>query len=487
MIGGGIAGLALAIRLQASGLSTTLIEARPAVGGLIRQIAYQGFTFEEGPSLLADPAPLRELWQVSGLDGEADLNLVPVDPVCRYLWSNGQTFEVMAGTSDLAAQVSRTAPGDLAGLEEWRLWASEARRSLWPGLAEHPPAKFADWQGALGLLRRSQAWRSARGLVRHLIDDPHVQQALLHPLLLAGAHPAHASAALLAGQHLAGQGPGYWPLGGMARLADTLARRFKALGGELRLHDPVAHIQTLGSRVTGVETLSGWHGNFAAVASCADPVLTYRNLLKDNARGADMGPRLAARPHAPSALTVHFALAGTWPGIAHQTVLIGPRFDGLLDDLFGSGVLPRDMLIWLHHPTVTDPDLAPAGHSILRATIPVAHLGKLPIDWETVGPMIAERVVAEVGRRLIPDIQDRILAKTITTPRDLALDLGLHLGSGWGLEQRLAQSGPLRLAHRDRRIGNLYFAGAATHAGAGVAGVLASAKACAQYIRRDIT
>lgn len=484
MIGAGFAGLALAIRLQAAGLAVTLIEARSAVGGIARQITYGDFTFEEGPSLLADPAPLLELF---GADGDAALDLVPVDPACRYLWADGQSFDLAAQPADLIAQVARLAPADLAGLEEWRLWAAGLRRAVWPVLAGSTLRSFSDWRRIAPLVRRGQIWRSASGLARHLFAEPHLQQAFAHPALLSGGHPGAVSAAMLGGQHLAGLGPGYWPVGGMTKLAETLMQRFAALGGEVRLHDPVAHIHTLGSQVTGVETLSGWHGNFVAVASCADPVLTYRNLLKDNPRGPQMGASLAARPHSPSALTVHFALAGTWPGIAHQTVMIGPRFDGLLDDLFGPGVLPRDMLIWLHHPTVTDPDMAPPGHSILRATIPVAHLGKLPIDWETVGPLVGQRVVAEVGRRLIPDIQDRILAQTITTPRDLALDLGLHLGSGWGLEQRLTQSGPMRLAHRDARIGNLYFAGASTHPGAGVAGVLASAKACAQQIRREIT
>ena len=168
-------------------------------------------------------------------------------------------------------------------------------------------------------------------------------------------------------------------------------------------------------------------------------------------------------------------------------MLIGPRFDALLSDIFEAGVLPRDMLIWLAHPTLTDPALAPPGHSLMRATIPVAHLGKLPIDWETVGPMVAERVIAEVGRRLIPDIEDRILARHITTPRDLALELGLHLGSGWSLEARALPAWPPRLGHRDAKIANLYFAGAAVHPGAGVAGVLAGAKACALRITRDIT
>jgi phytoene desaturase len=487
VIGAGLSGMALAIRLQAAGFQTTLIEARGTVGGLLRRIEHHEFTFEEGPALIADPEPLRELLRLSGEDGDAALNLVPVDPACRFLWSDGTSFEAAGDPAELVRQVARLAPGDVAGIEDWRHWSKAARGEAWPLLAQGLPHGIAAWGQALSQFRQSRAWQSAGALTAHFFQEPHLRQALAHGALLAGANPVAASALVLAGQHLAGHGPGFWPIGGMVRLAETLAERFAALGGTVRLHDPVARIETLGNRASEVETLSGWRSHFAAVASTADAVHSYRTLLKNSPRASKMGARLAARRFAPSALTVHFALAGTWPGIAHQSVLIGPRFDALLADVYEAGVLPRDMLIWLHHPTVTDPGLAPPGHSLMRATIPVAHLGKLPIDWDTVGPMVAERVVAEVGRRLIPDIEDRILARHLTTPRDLALDLGLHLGSGWSLEARALHGWPPRLAHRDAGITNLYFAGAATPPGAGVAGVLAGAKACAMLIAKDTT
>ncbi|MEQ1497241.1 MAG: phytoene desaturase family protein [Novosphingobium sp.] len=482
VIGAGLGGLALAIRLQAAGLPTTLIEARGEVGGLIRRIAGHPFAFEEGPGLLADPAPLRELWSLTEEDAEPALQLQPVDPACRFLWSDGTQFEAAADPAELLRQVARIAPGDAGRLDEWREWTGLIRREAWPRLAESGLSGSADLGRAVAALRHGRLWQSPWQRAARLFEEPHLRQALALPALLSGANPLNSSALVLGGQHLAGAGPGFWPLGGMARLADTMAARFTALGGVIRLHDPVVRIHCLGNRASEVETLSGWRTHFAAIASAADAVQTYRTLLKDTARGKAMGARLAQRRFSPSALTVHFALAGSWPGIAHQSVLLGPRFADLMGDLFDTGVLPRDMLIWLHHPTVTDPALAPDGHSLMRATIPVAHLGKLPIDWDSAGPMIAGRILAEIGRRLIPDIQDRILAQCITTPRDLALDPGVHLGSGWSLEQCPSQSGPLRLAHHDRKIANLYLAGAATHPGAGVAGVLAGAKACSAAI-----
>ena len=273
----------------------------------------------------------------------------------------------------------------------------------------------------------------------------------------------------------------------MGRLVEALVARFAALGGTLRLHDPVVEIRTIGNRASEVQCQSGWRQHFDAVASSADALHTYRDLLGDSPRGTAQAARLREADFAPSAFTVHFALEGTWPGIPHRQVLLGPRFRGLVDDLFEHGVLPHDSAIVLTHPSVTDPTMAPPGKSVLSATVPVANLGQLPIDWEAVRPLIEERVLGEIGRRLVPDIHDRIVTRFSTTPRDLALELNLHLGAAWGLAASPLQSGPLRLAHRDRKLPNVYLAGASTHPGAGFAGVLAGAKAAATLMLEDLS
>lgn len=485
MIGAGLGGLALALRLQAAGLATSLIEARGEVGGIIRRLDYKGFAFEEGPSLLADPASFDELLALGTLPVEQH-DWTAVDPAFRFLWSDGTSFDACGDPALLVRQFARLAPQDAGALDEWQSWGIDLKRRGWPELVEARKGNLLGLARAAPTLLRDKAWQTAWRRVSGIVAEPHLAQALSFPALLAGGNPMSASGHLLAGQPMAGQGPGWWPRGGMAALARRMADRFVAMGGDLRLHDPVVRIRTLGNRASEIETLGGWQGQFAAVAATTDPVHLYRELLRDTPHAGATATKLSGKPFSPSALTVHFALAGSWPGIPHQTILLGARFAELLADIFDHGVLPRDMMIWLHHPTVTEPDLAPAGHSLMRATIPVAHLGKLPVDWEVLGPTIAERVLREVGRRMIPDIGDRILAFRVTTPRDLSLDLGLHMGSGWSFEPRLTPQGLLRLDHRDRKLANLYLAGAATHPGAGVAGVLAGAKACAQSIIGEV-
>jgi phytoene desaturase len=179
---------------------------------------------------------------------------------------------------------------------------------------------------------------------------------------------------------------------------------------------------------------------------------------------------------------VHFAVEGSWPGIPHHTVLFGPRFEGLAEDIFEHGVLPQDMAIYLHHPSVTDPSLSPPGKSVFYAMIPVPNMGRLSVDWEQLGPVIEQRILAEVGRRLIPDLDDRIVMKFHYAPRDFALDLNAWLGGAFSLEPTLLQDSVLRLRNRDDRFRNFYLVGAGTHPGAGIPAVLASAKATAKLM-----
>ena len=274
--------------------------------------------------------------------------------------------------------------------------------------------------------------------------------------------------------------------GGTNRLVAAMARQFERLGGTLRLNDPVVEIETLGNRATGVATQSGWHQPFDAVASNADIMHTYRDLLGGTLRGKAQARKLSRKRYAPSAFVVHFGIEGSWPGIPHHMVLFGPRYKGLLDDIFDLGVLPQDLLIYLHHPTVTDPSVAPPGKSTFYALVPVAHLGKLTVDWDTLGPVLAARIIDEVGRRLIPDIHDRIVTRFHYTPRDFARDGNHHLGGGFSLEPTLGQSGWLRERNRDERMENFYLVGAGTHPGAGIPGVIASAKGTAGLIVKDL-
>jgi phytoene desaturase len=480
VIGAGFGGLALAIRLQSAGVATTVIEARDQPGGLAHHWRIDGFTFDAGPTVITDRAGLRELWELTGHDIAEDVELMPVDPLYRLNWPDGTAFDLSSDLRARGAEIARLDVADLAGYEQLVRYSAAVHRE---GLAAKPFLDLRSMIEAGPALVRHQAWRSAYGLIAKFVGNEKLRQALSFHTLLAGGNPCTASAALALDQ------PGglWWARGGTSRLVAGMVRQFERLGGTLRLGDPVVQVHTLGTRAGEVETKSGRRERFNAVASNADVVHTYRDLLRAAPRGLQMARKLVKKRFSPSAFVVHFGIEGSWPGIPHHTVLFGPRYEGLLKDVYDHGVLPRDLLICLHHPTFTDPSMAPEGKSTFRAFVPVAHLGKLAIDWGEVGPMFEKRVLAEVARRLIPDLDDRIVTRFHYTPRDFALDLNAYLGSGYSLEPLPSQSAYFRCHNRDAIIGNFYLVGAGTHPGAGIAAVVAGAKTTAGLMLEDMS
>ncbi len=464
-------------------METVLIEARDASGGRAGPRERAGFRFDAGPSAISDRAELSELWQLSGSDIDNDVTWLPVAPMRRYSWPDGSHIDMAGGEAAEAAmrsEVARIAPDDAAGYEEFLRWSDQARRDGGVPWLGNAPRELASIARAAPMLARHQAWRSAYGIIAAYVKNEKLREAIAVSALAAGANPFAASAfhALTHRQELSSGR--FWPKGGMAKLAVTMAKHFTKLGGRLVLRDPVLHIHTLGDRASEVECVSGWRERFDTVASSADAVHTYRDLLASNPRGPDVARQLRRRRFAPGQFTVFFGLHGGWPGISHESVLFPMRFKPLMKDIFEHGVLPRDFVLFLEHPTVTDPSLAPRGKSLFRATITVANQARLPIDWEQAGPLIERRILDEIGRRLIPDIDDRIVVKFHTTPRDMALDFNAWAGSASGFEASPAQCLWPPLGQRDARLHNLWFAGSNAQPGGGFAGALASARSAAR-------
>jgi phytoene desaturase len=336
-------------------------------------------------------------------------------------------------------------------------------------------------------LAKYQAWRSVYSMVSSFVQNEKLREALSFHTLLVGGNPMTTSAIYALIHKLEKDGGVWFAKGGTNRLIAGMVTQFERLGGVVRLGDAVTEIDTMGDRVTGVTTVSGWHGDFDAIASNGDIVHTYRDLLKQSARGRRAGRSLERKKFSPSLFVVHFGIKGAWPGIPHHMILFGPRYKGLLDDIYKNGVLSQDFSLYLHHPTVTDPSMAPEGCSTFYALCPVPHSGKFPADWDgDVGEVLKERILDEIEKRLIPDIRSRIMTEFFYSPADFGRDLNAHLGSAFSLEPLLTQSAWFRVHNRDDVISNMYFVGAGTHPGAGIPGVVGSAKATAALMVADL-
>ncbi|WP_404373104.1 phytoene desaturase [Sphingomonas sp. MMS24-J45] len=479
VIGAGFGGLALAIRLQSAGVETTIVEARDKPGGRAYVWEKDGFTFDAGPTVITDPPSLQELWALTGRDMADDVTLVPVMPFYRLSWPDGTTFDYSNDENALRAEIAKLNPEDVAGYAKFLEYSAGVYEEGYRKLGHVAFLDFAAMIKAAPGLFKYQAWRSVYSVVSSYVKDEHLRQALSFHTLLVGGNPMTTSAIYALIHKLEKDGGVWFALGGTNRLIAGMVTHFERLGGVVRLNDAVVDIATLGDRATGVTTASGWHQDADMIACNGDVMHVYRDLLKSSRSAQRTKTALARKRYSPSLFVVHFGIKGDWPGIPHHSILFGPRYQGLMADIFDHGVLSEDVSIYLHHPTVTDPSLAPEGYSTFYALAPVPHLGKFPVEWDEIGPILEKRILDEIGRRLIPDIHDRIVTKFSYTPKDFAGDLNAHLGSAFSLEPILTQSAWFRVHNRDDHIPNLYFVGAGTHPGAGIPGVVGSAKATA--------
>ncbi|HZV57229.1 MAG TPA: phytoene desaturase [Sphingobium sp.] len=486
IIGAGFGGLALAIRLQAAGIATTIVEARDRPGGRAYVREEQGFTFDAGPTVITDPDCLAQLWQLTGHDMARDVTLLPVMPFYRLHWGDGTSFDYSNDEPRLREEIARIEPLDLPGYQRFLDYAAGVYEEGYCKLGHVAFLDFKAMVKAAPALARHQAWRSVYSIVSRFIRNEKLRQAFSFHTLLVGGNPMTASGIYALIHKLEKDGGVWFAKGGTHALVRAMAMQFQRLGGTLLLGDPVARIETVGDRATGVTTRGGRRIEADAVASNADLMHSYRDLLARHARGPRQADALTRKRWSPSLFLVHFGIEGTWPGIPHHMILFGPRYEGLLRDIFDHGVLAQDFSLYLHHPTVTDPSLAPPGHSTFYALAPVPHMGKLPIDWAKIGPLMEARILAEVERRLIPDLKKRIKVKFSYAPSDFAQDLNAHMGSAFSLEPLLSQSAWLRAHNRDDILSNLYFVGAGTHPGAGIPGVVGSARATAGLMIEDL-
>jgi len=485
VIGAGFGGLALAIRLQSAGIATTLVEARDKPGGRAYYWERDGFTFDAGPTVITDPNCLRELWALSGRDMAEDVTLAPVQPFYRLNWPDGHNFDYTNDDTILRAEIAKLNPEDVAGYDRFLEYSAGVFREGYEKLGSVAFLDFASMIKAAPALMKYQAWRSVYSIVSSFVKSEKLREALSFHTLLVGGNPMTTSAIYALIHKLERDGGVWFAMGGTNKLIAGMVTQFERIGGVLRLNDPVTKIETLGDRVTAVECASGWRQHCDMAAANSDIMHTYRDLLSDSTSARRATKALERKRYSPSLFVVHFGVKGTWPGIPHHMILFGPRYKGLLDDIYEHGVLSEDFSIYLHHPTVTDPSMAPEGDSTFYALAPVPNMGKFPEDWDRIAPILEKRILDEVGRRLIPDIHERIVTKFSYSPKDFSHDLNAHLGSAFSLEPILTQSAWFRVHNRDDAISNLYFVGAGTHPGAGIPGVVGSAKATAALMLDD--
>ncbi|WP_285293670.1 phytoene desaturase [Aureimonas altamirensis] len=485
VIGSGFGGIAAAIRLQAGGIETTVLERRDAPGGRAYVYRDSGFTFDGGPTVITDPTALEEVFEAAGATLSDYVTMLPVSPFYRLMWEDGSIFDYANDQCQIDRQIQAMNPSDVAGYRRFLDYSRAVFAEGYLKLGAVPFLHFRDMVRAGPQLARLQAWRSVYAKVASFIEDERLRQAFSFHSLLVGGNP-FATSSIYALIHALEREWGVWfPKGGTGALIDGMVRLFTDIGGGLELNADVAEITMADGRATGVRLADGRTLQADIVVSNADVVHTYGALLGGHERGRRAARKLESRRHSMSLFVIYFGLDRLHDHLAHHTVLFGPRYRALIREIFNGPDVADDFSLYLHSPCITDPSLAPPGMGSYYVLSPVPHLGNADVDWQIAGPAYRDRILDYLEARHMPGLRQQLVTCRIFTPDDFRDTLNAHLGSAFSLEPILTQSAYFRVHNRDREIPNLYFVGAGTHPGAGVPGVVASAKATAGLVLED--
>lgn len=475
VIGGGFGGLAAALRLRARGHEVTLVDRCPRLGGRAQVFERDGFRHDAGPTVLTAPFLFEELFALFGRRLADYVTLVPLDLWYRFRFDDGTHFDYGGTVEDTLAEIARVAPGDEAG---YRDLLDASRRIYNVGfneLADRPFHELSALAREVPRMLRLGSYRTVWDLCARHLKSEKLRQAFSVQPLLVGGNPFDTTSIYSLIHFLERAHGVHFAMGGTGALVDGLARLMQDVGIDTRLATTVTRLTVSGDQVTGAVLDDGTHLKADLVVSNTDPAHLYAELLPRTATRASARIKTRHARKSMGLFVLFFGTDRTYPDVAHHTIALGPRYKPLLDEIFHKKRLGVDFSLYLHRPTATDPGFAPPGCDSFYALVPVPNLqGR--IDWDEEGPALRDRVVSRLEQTLLPDLSRHIRADFFQTPQDFAHDYLSPAGAGFSIAPRFTQSAWFRFHNRAEGPANLYLVGAGTHPGAGLPGVLSSAK-----------
>jgi len=482
VIGAGFGGLAAAIRLRAQGHDVTILEKRDKPGGRAYVFEQDGFTFDAGPTIITAPWLVDDLYALCGRRTADYVQLVPLDPYYNVRFEDGSVFHYSGDVDALVRQVRAFDPGDVEGFLRF---SASTERIFEKGfeLIDQPFHRVGAMLKVIPDLVRLQAHKSVASYVNQFIRDERLRQVFsFHPLLIGG-NPFSSTSIYALIHHLEKKWGVWFAMGGTGALVRGLATLFTGIGGDLQLEREVQEIvvDDRTGRATGVRLAGGEFLPADAVVSNGDVAFTYMRLIAPRHRRVNTDARLSRKQYSMSLFVSYFGTDRKYEDMAHHEILMGPRYRDLLHDIFDRKVLSDDFSLYLHRPSATDPSLAPPGCDCWYVLSPVPHLGGTT-DWRTTASAYRERIFRYLEERYLPNLRRHIVTERHIDPLYFRDTLNSHLGSAFSVQPTLLQSAWMRPHNVSEDIPNLYFAGAGTHPGAGLPGVLSSGKIVADLI-----
>jgi len=485
VIGSGFGGLAAAIRCQAKGHHVEIFEKRDVAGGRAYVSEVNGHKFDNGPTIITAPWMIDELFAAAGKKTEDYVKLVKIDPFYKIKFDDGSCFTYNDNQEFLLSEIRRFEPRDVSGYLSFMKHVEKIYHAGFRMITT-PFHQFRKMLFALPELIMLRSDRSVAALAKKYFRDERLQQVFsFHPLLIGG-HP-YKSTSVYALIHKLEQESGVWfAMGGTGALVQAFVRLFQDIGGKIHLNEEVSRIgvESSSNKVSSITLKNGETKAFDRIICNGEVCASYMNLIDAKVRRTNTNSRLKRLNQSMSLFVIFFGTNKRFDQIAHHEILMGPRYKGLLDDIFQNKVLADDFSLYLHRPTATDPSLAPAGCDTFYVLSPVPNLHG-NIDWNEVGPKYRDRILDYLDQRHMPGLKDSITTSFYVDPNHFEKNLNSHAGAAFSVAPTLFQSAWFRPHNKSEEVKGLYFTGAGTHPGAGVPGVLASGKIAADLVQTD--
>lgn len=475
VIGAGFGGLAAAARLRAMGHQVTVLEAGNQPGGRARAFEREGFHFDAGPTVITAPYLFDELFDLFGKNRHDYFDLAPVDPFYRVAFQDGRHFDYVGDDERLFDQIASFNPRDVDGYKKLVEHSQRIFDVGYTQLVDADFSRFGDMMRIVPDLIRLRAYKSLYGLVARYIQDDSLRQVFTFQPLLIGGNPFRAPGIYLLIHWLERKWGIHFAMGGTTAIVKGLTTLLGEVGVEVRLNAPVDHIEVQGGRAKGVLLEDGTFIDADLVVSNADPATVYTKLIDPSARRKHTDASVARKKYSMSLFVGYFGTNKTYPDLAHHSILLGPRYRELLTDIFDRKKLADDFSLYLHAPTRTDPSLAPPGGESFYVLSPVPNQ-QSGIDWSVEGPRYMDRILDALDAQHLPGLRDNLATQFHVDPRYFEGELRSYRGAAFGPEPTLRQSAYFRFHNRSEDVAGLYFVGAGVHPGAGLPGVLSSAK-----------
>ncbi len=483
VIGAGFGGIAAALRLRARGYKVRVIDRSPRLGGRAQVFEREGFRHDAGPTVITAPFLFDELFELFDRRRSDYVEFVPLDPWYRFRFADGETFDYGGDVDSTLDEIRRLNEEDVEGYGA----LVDASRAIFDvgfeQLADQPFHSFRTMLKQLPALTRLRADRSVWQLVcRHLRDDRLRQAFSIQPLLVGG-NPFDTTSIYSLIHFLERRWGIHFAMGGTGALVDALGRLMQEVGIEIELGATVERVVVEDGKATGVLLDDGQQRAADVVVSNADPAHLYRDMLPDHVQSYSAKLKRRFSKFSMGLFVLYFGTRRSYPDVAHHTIWLGQRYRELLRDIFDRKVLADDFSLYVHRPTATDPSFAPAGCDSFYVLAPVPNL-EAGLDWSREGPALQKRIVSALDRTMLPGLRDCITADFFMTPQDFADDYLSVAGAGFSVAPLLRQSAWFRFHNQAEGPKNLFLVGAGTHPGAGLPGVVSSAKVLDRLLPR---